>query len=732
MVTDNSCRFEAAWSGDLKKIKLLTLTSWDVQGEEPPLKIAVRDTAGNNPFSLAFHRGHYDVAKTILEIVQLQYAPEEKPKTRYRMVNDDDDECDTDYDSEVDEENDDMEPRIQVEIVDQRVTIENVGQVSMKVKSKTKPLEVLDWICPEYRAGKQGYPVRSVLMSVVHNNDLKGLKFLLDLGEHHAAQKLETDDEPAHLFSFPDKAFESAVRHGRIELLTEIIRRTGAGLPLDQLVKSSGLELAQKPRYYQGLTVYGKKREDWADAQRGVAAKQSGGTSTSPLLTAALAGRIECLEWFLSDTPLRLYLEFGLSKAAAKDSRLLHLAQSPGGFEGAVSTWLNNQSDRIIHAAILARPCAQTNAMVAYLIKACPETIDAKSEQDVTPLVLAAKLGRTEIARMLLAAGADPCIRNSNRENLLHLALHHGPTAQQLDGLLSLFEPSVIQRLARERDSGYDGGKTPLHRWLVGYTTDQAPSVLALLLKRTGGAELDYLDGAGDTILHTLVRRTNYDLGIIRAIIEARPSLLYRENAVGRTPIEVARDGFITRKIRRNEFGNYQGGRGDGYNYVNRYWSYTSNEGDNPIANMVDRDPETFVKKTPADDTSSTTTGETSRSDTEKMWDLIRESAASHPDKRRLVSLHEANDVARRLGEQNAKQERYKFRVKEPKVSDEEKEKEKRRGNGADVVTLHWKSGDAPQTAWKDFDNEDEKNEDEEEEQVDKYQAPMRLGSRIG
>jgi hypothetical protein len=54
------------------------------------------------------------------------------------------------------------------------------------------------------------------------------------------------------------------------------------------------------------------------------------------------------VEWFLSDTPLRHYLAFTKSKAARDDVRLKHLAQAPGGFEGAISKWLNDQSEHAL------------------------------------------------------------------------------------------------------------------------------------------------------------------------------------------------------------------------------------------------------------------------------------------------------------------------------------------------------------------------------------------------
>jgi hypothetical protein len=122
-----------------------------------------------------------------------------------------------------------------------------------------------------------------------------------------------------------------------------IIKRTGAGIPLDHLVKKSGVEIKKKPRYYQGLTVYGKKRKDWANAGRNMVTRTSG-SKTPPLLDAALAGNIESVEFFLSDAPNRLYSEFGKSKAAREDERLKGLRNSPGGFDRAIARWLGADS----------------------------------------------------------------------------------------------------------------------------------------------------------------------------------------------------------------------------------------------------------------------------------------------------------------------------------------------------------------------------------------------------
>jgi hypothetical protein len=89
---------------------------------------------------------------------------------------------------------------------------------------------------------------------------MQRLKFLLEVYERWSSQKLESNHDGQGFYPFPDAEFRLAVELGRVELLGEIIKRTGAGLPLEHLVKHTGVEIKVKPRYYQGLTVYGKKR----------------------------------------------------------------------------------------------------------------------------------------------------------------------------------------------------------------------------------------------------------------------------------------------------------------------------------------------------------------------------------------------------------------------------------------------------------------------------------------
>ena len=123
--------FQAAWEGDAKTVKHLTLTPWKDANEvdQPPSKVAVMDQHGLSPFSSAVLRGHFDMAAVIMEISQAQYVfPDAPKKERYAMDGGDSDDDVDDSEEEV---------HLYSEIVDDEFTVENIGEVSMQVKSKS-------------------------------------------------------------------------------------------------------------------------------------------------------------------------------------------------------------------------------------------------------------------------------------------------------------------------------------------------------------------------------------------------------------------------------------------------------------------------------------------------------------------------------------------------------------------------------------------------------------------
>ncbi|KAI1137936.1 ankyrin [Hypoxylon sp. FL0543] len=655
--------FEAAWDGDIAAIKSLTLASWDADKQEPPLKIAVFDTKSNNPFSLAFLRGHYEAAKAILEIAQAQWAPKSEKTTRFTMNKDDEDSCEESESDDVDE------PQIYEKVIDDQFTIENVGQISMQVKSDTLASALLNWATPTFALRDGSLKVidrgAHLLHFVMDENDMKGFKFLIDLNVRFANEEPVEDEESSRFYTFPQMHFQHALRLGRTEMLAHAIRRIGAGIPVEELVKKSGTELKVKPRYYQGLSVYGKKRADWAKAGRNLVVKETA-SKFPPLLQAALEGSLESTEWLISDAPMRHYLEFGKSKVAKEDPRLRHLTEAPGGFDRAISKWLGVQNDLVIHCAVMAPNGKKTNELIKYLLKVCPSSFEAKSQEGYTPLYLACLLGRVEFAKTLIDAGADQSVKDKELNNIVHAALTNNPQGDEVDQLrklLSLFDPDLRSHMFTQRNSLARGGDTPLHSWLkaanpISYNWDYSGGyqyarrtlqdenttnikILEILLDFSGGNELELLNASGDTILHSAVLR--HLAGHARVIAARNPALVYRENAVGRTPAEIAYDLLTNSKV----------------------------EG---VPNIAVHSNTELVSKVKAkykrsDEEPEDCIGSNRK---ERTWQIMQETLAAVAGKRRLVSLNEANDVANRLGESYAWLRYY----QKPASSDEEREEE--------------------------------------------------------
>jgi hypothetical protein len=91
----------------------------------------------------------------------------------------------------------------------------------------------------------------SLLRFAVWNNDPSLLKLLLDLGSHYTATQpgSDDDDDTKKLFSISNRDFEYMLDVGHPHLLAEIVKATGAGIPLNSLAKNYGVELKEKPRY---------------------------------------------------------------------------------------------------------------------------------------------------------------------------------------------------------------------------------------------------------------------------------------------------------------------------------------------------------------------------------------------------------------------------------------------------------------------------------------------------
>lgn len=253
----------------------------------------------------------------------------------------------------------------------------------------------------------------------------------------------------------------------------------------------------------------------------------------------------------------------------------------------------------------------------------------------LTPLALAFSLRRLEAAKLLLAAGADQTARKNEGNNILHLLLR--PISAQpyneknLEVFLDLIDKRLISSLLTQRSSAEPGSLTPLARWARapdGYapmSADSEDEILRIMLDFAApisNQDLEFLDGSGQTLLHYAV--TQRKEAWIRKLLDCRPDLLYRENSVGRTPFELAEDAHIAICVSAES----------SIVSAEKYYHQSQH-----IPSITERSPEGFAPDHKKE----------KRADAEKIWRLCREYMAKNPGKRKLVSLMDANEVARRL-----------------------------------------------------------------------------------
>jgi hypothetical protein len=346
---------------------------------------------------------------------------------------------------------------------------------------------------------------------------------------------------------------------------------------------------------------------------------------------------------------------------------------------------------------VYAHPSEHTDRLVTYLLKVVPESLETRNFEGYTPLHLACKLGRLSIAKILIDAGANQATRDYQANNLLHSALTYlpkdseGKSVKLFDQILDLLEPELLSSMFLARNSSVTmTGATPLHAFIQqnygsGFChydakwKKQHMALVKMLLRYSKGAELGIINGSGDLPLHTLITAKSRTLA--KVLLNSDPQLLCIENAVGRTPVEVAQDQYLAERFSSPP------------TVIQQRWGQTADSED-----LVNRGPEKFVPGYNVD----------KRQETEKMWDLVNRYIAKNPNiKRKLVSLNEANEVAKRLGEMSKKKQRLYRRSSRRSGYDEEEDNSDSQEQGGDDGDLS-----VAIQYWEEYNNEQEQNEE--------------------
>jgi hypothetical protein len=307
----------------------------------------------------------------------------------------------------------------------------------------------------------------------------------------------------------------------------------------------------------------------------------------------------------------------------------------------------------VLHCAVMSKPSQDSERLVRYLVDHHPECLEVQSDNGKTPLALAFSLRRVNCARILIEAGANQATRDSKANNLLHMLLDTKDSdtcedSKQFTELVSLLDEKLIPSLLAQHAG--DNARTPFAHWLDAYrqfhpqdgmspkgnpssfgspethykshheiVTSMTNTILDLAAS-TNQKHLELFDGAGNTPAHIAVRQ-NYPQ-ILGQLLDRRPDLLYRENSTGTTPLEMAVDAWV--------------------NHTTTVPNHFDDTETSPAwVNVIQRRPEYFDK--------SYQDSNKREESVEIMLRVCQEKARQSPAKRRLVSLFEANEVAKRL-----------------------------------------------------------------------------------
>lgn len=264
----------------------------------------------------------------------------------------------------------------------------------------------------------------------------------------------------------------------------------------------------------------------------------------------------------------------------------------------------------------------QSLELIKGILETLPQSIAVKSTDGYTPLSLAFSLRRLDIARALIVAGADQTTRDNSQKNLVHQVLQNiDDNARVLQKFIKLVDRRLLKAMFLERCTDGPGATTPLAYWLLNPQRARV-EVLEVILEHSEGEDLLLMDRSGQLPLHQAIKAHSHQLAEV--MIQNNPALLYRENAMGQTPLDLVESLYLHHRTDHPP-------RLTSTQYYRQA--------------IQDREPWKFVAK--ADDQAQ------DEHDIVKTWKVCKESAARFPGTRKLVSVMEANEVAKRLAEKS-------------------------------------------------------------------------------
>ncbi|KAI9433857.1 hypothetical protein H4582DRAFT_1982964 [Lactarius indigo] len=530
--------FEACWKGDNASIREICFPEQGADGEEP-IQIVVQTTSlddsssplaswmspgaarswdyrqGWTPFIVALHRRHWDTARLVLAIAMAQYQPPDSDidtKTSAILHDDSDDDDDESDESEHGEQ--------------KPINFTDIAARPSSVRTDVSPKKFLELETAYLQAGhKRVFCVP--LEKAMVDDDFEAFIHTLDLYEF------------VGVAIWPDsKAYDFVIALDRPDMLDELIRRSGVGIPIpsEAVQGSVVVSKAAEERVYLGLKVGGKRRADLPKLKK---AQRKALTYNYDLLRSAISsGATKIIDYLAGPRPIAAFSHY-------VETHNDDIAQYMAGMDNlgaALPDLIGWKSDELNESPLLCAVINDRIDVLKQLFTLKPNLMEEALHLRVrfvgiNPLLAAAYYcSGVEIVDLLLEKGCDPSERDSRGWNIYHLACL-SPDNKRVKFVEYLLK-TLPEELTRELmvQTSREASNTPLMLAVKRGNTETARTILefgidpGVLLLR---------DADWSTPLHVAVQ--NADTALVEVLLKYGPTqILYTENSVGQTPLDIA------------------------------------------------------------------------------------------------------------------------------------------------------------------------------------------------
>ncbi|KAH9057582.1 hypothetical protein EDB87DRAFT_1686168 [Lactarius vividus] len=526
--------YEACWEGDNASIQELCLPKQVAEGKEP-IQIVVKTAALDDslgaltcwtPFLVALHRHHWDTARLVLAIAKAQYQPDTEIDETSELIlckilcdDSDPNEGEGEYDSDEDDYGDYSEGK--------PINFTDIAARPSSVRTDVPPTKLLELQAFLLQPGLKRVSCNPLQMAIVED-DFEAFVRTLDLYEF------------AGVAIWPDSgAYDFAVALDRVEMLDELIRRSGVGIPIpSDAAKGSGANSKQVPkeRVYLGLKVGGKRRTDIE--KHGQAQRKTPTYNYDLLRNAIRSGATKVIDYLAGPRPIAAFTHH----AETHDDDIAQYLKSIDNLGAVLPDLLGWKPDELNESPLLCAVIDDKIDILKQLFALKPNLMEEALHLRVrligfNPLLAAAYycIG-TEIVDLLLEKGCDPSERDFRGWNIYHLAClsSNNKGLKFVEHLLKTLPEELTHELMTQ--TSREASNTPLMLAVKRENTAIAQTILEFGIDPT---VLLLRDADGSTPLHVAVQ--NADTALAQVLLKHGPTqLLYTENSVGQTPLDVA------------------------------------------------------------------------------------------------------------------------------------------------------------------------------------------------